>query len=48
MALGLVLDLEDDGLAAGELFGAGLLGIEMVEARLAPQDLAIFGDSQSL
>ena len=48
MALGLVLDDKTDAFPAGELFGAGLFRIKMVEARLAGKHLAVFGQFQSL
>ena len=48
MALGLVLDGKILALAPGKLGGAGLLGVEMVKARLARKHLAVFGQLKPL
>ena len=48
MAFRFVFNYKRRALAAGKLLGAGLLRVEMVEARLARDYFAIFRDFQSL
>jgi hypothetical protein len=48
VTLRLVLDYKISTLASGELGGAGLFGIEMVESRLPRKNLAVLGKFQSL
>ena len=47
MTLWFILDYKIGTLTAAELGSAGLLGVEMVKAGLARQNLAIFGKLQS-
>ena len=48
MAFGLVLYYEFISFASGQLFGAGLLCIEMIKTRLARDEFAVLGYLQSL
>ena len=47
MAFGFVFNDEADALPAGKLFGAGLLGVEVIEAGFARQNFPSFGQFQS-